>query len=702
MQFKDFIFSIVASLLMYSSTALWANGNNLFDIKATPTPEIDTNPICSGQKLTLKNKSDYLGKNVTFHWEKDGSYFSNVIEPVIRLEGSYSVYVQDSTTYSTPADIRNVTFFRTLTPLILASDTLKYCDGKTAPPINISGFTVNVDTIITYQDAALNVILRKDAHSPLYIDVASPAKYYFYFVKRDTDGCESSSKELTIIKNPRPVNHIFASDTFNCTITLIVLDASTSDHGAAYNFSWLGPGLVSGTGTLKPTINKPGTYKLTNINIVNGCNKTDSIVINPFVLPAVGVPKNNVNVCDSGLFNLYGLLDSYTPGGHWLDDDATGRITGQHYFSASGAAEGFYNFTYKQDSINLNCKGGTAKCKFQLLNYKDPGSPVLANICNTESSYNLFNALAGNDNGGVWRSSLSSSLLSGSSFQASGAAEGNYVFTYAFQPAGLCATDTTNVTIHVFAMKNLGTGINQTICSTEPYNLFNAVTSADRGGLWTDVQSTGRLADSVFDPREIKGGVFAFSYTFSGSPCPLVPINVTITTDIIPPVINCAPSTNLSLSDFEADEMIAPQNIDSVLIQSVSDNCNKFRLYNSVNNDSTLAGVQLPKSLGSIIWTVIDNGLNQTTCETKIRFITIPNIFTPNGDGHNDTWDFAIENNYPDASVLIFDRWGNKVWESDKGYHIKWDGGNAPAATYRYIIMNGKSFVINGFVNLVR
>jgi large repetitive protein len=112
--------------------------------------------------------------------------------------------------------------------------------------------------------------------------------------------------------------------------------------------------------------------------------------------------------------------------------------------------------------------------------------------------------------------------------------------------------------------------------------------------------------------------------------------------------------------------------------------------------------VSLPKSLGSITWTVIDSGLNQSTCETKIRFITIPNIFTPNGDGHNDTWDFTLEFNYPNASVLVFDRWVNKVWESDKGYHTKWDGGNAPAATYRYIIMDGKEFVINGFVNLVR
>ena len=69
----------------------------------------------------------------------------------------------------------------------------------------------------------------------------------------------------------------------------------------------------------------------------------------------------------------------------------------------------------------------------------------------------------------------------------------------------------------------------------------------------------------------------------------------------------------------------------------------------------------------------------------------IPNTFTPNDDGDNDTWIIAMLNDYPDCVVEVFDRWGRKVFTSAKGYPQPWDGRNArgvhlPMETYYYII----------------
>jgi len=69
--------------------------------------------------------------------------------------------------------------------------------------------------------------------------------------------------------------------------------------------------------------------------------------------------------------------------------------------------------------------------------------------------------------------------------------------------------------------------------------------------------------------------------------------------------------------------------------------------------------------------------------------ITIPNTFTPNGDGINDTWDIVGLYNYRDATIDIYNRYGEHLFHSI-GYSRPWDGTfngkNLPVGTYYYII----------------
>jgi len=69
--------------------------------------------------------------------------------------------------------------------------------------------------------------------------------------------------------------------------------------------------------------------------------------------------------------------------------------------------------------------------------------------------------------------------------------------------------------------------------------------------------------------------------------------------------------------------------------------------------------------------------------------IEIPNAFTPNGDGINDTWGIQGLENDPTALVRIFTRNGQQVYES-KGYPKAWDGTyrgkQMPSGVYYYII----------------
>lgn len=86
--------------------------------------------------------------------------------------------------------------------------------------------------------------------------------------------------------------------------------------------------------------------------------------------------------------------------------------------------------------------------------------------------------------------------------------------------------------------------------------------------------------------------------------------------------------------------------------------------------------------------------------------IIIPNAFTPNGDGINDTWAIKSLENYPNCMVAVYNRWGEKLYSS-VGYPIPWDGTYKgiylPVGTYYYII-NFKNGVkaISGWVAIVK
>jgi gliding motility-associated-like protein len=57
--------------------------------------------------------------------------------------------------------------------------------------------------------------------------------------------------------------------------------------------------------------------------------------------------------------------------------------------------------------------------------------------------------------------------------------------------------------------------------------------------------------------------------------------------------------------------------------------------------------------------------------------IVVPNIFSPNGDGRNDTWDINLYNSEIVEELSIYDRWGNLVFitkpSSDQST-VSWDG----------------------------
>jgi len=86
--------------------------------------------------------------------------------------------------------------------------------------------------------------------------------------------------------------------------------------------------------------------------------------------------------------------------------------------------------------------------------------------------------------------------------------------------------------------------------------------------------------------------------------------------------------------------------------------------------------------------------------------ITIPNTFSPNGDGRNDYWDIDALITYPESLMLVFDRYGQQVFRS-VGYANPWDGKYngqpVPVGTYYYVLdLKNNTPKISGWVLVVR
>jgi gliding motility-associated-like protein len=87
-------------------------------------------------------------------------------------------------------------------------------------------------------------------------------------------------------------------------------------------------------------------------------------------------------------------------------------------------------------------------------------------------------------------------------------------------------------------------------------------------------------------------------------------------------------------------------------------------------------------------------------------YFNVPNAFTPNGDGLNDTFrPVATGELIRQFSMVIYNRWGQMVFETSD-YSGGWDGKNAPAGVYGWVISYsdymGKLFKMKGGVTLIR
>lgn len=124
---------------------------------------------------------------------------------------------------------------------------------------------------------------------------------------------------------------------------------------------------------------------------------------------------------------------------------------------------------------------------------------------------------------------------------------------------------------------------------------------------------------------------------------------------------------------------------------------------NSNNGSSVTAD---PEGVGESFLYTVNSTINDCPYSDQVEVTIFPAVvpytgFTPNGDGINDTWEIRNIHIWPNAQIIVYSRWGTKVFQA-VNYNNDWDGDDLPAATYYYVIeLNPVEFNVEPYTGSV-
>jgi gliding motility-associated-like protein len=132
--------------------------------------------------------------------------------------------------------------------------------------------------------------------------------------------------------------------------------------------------------------------------------------------------------------------------------------------------------------------------------------------------------------------------------------------------------------------------------------------------------------------------------------------------------------------------------------------------------DSILGSSSIPQPQVSpqndLVYTLTVTSGEGCTDSSHVQVVVLkppiaPNAFSPNGDGINDRWVIRYLDEYPNADVEVFNRYGQPVYHATGGYTTPWDGTYKgqplPVGTYYWIIRPGSGRKqIDGSVTILR
>ncbi|MEP4779623.1 MAG: gliding motility-associated C-terminal domain-containing protein, partial [Algibacter sp.] len=569
------------------------------------------------------------------------------------------------------------------TPAPTASSPQEFCDIPTVSDLVATG------TTIQWYDAVNGGNLLTD------ITALVDGQIYYATQTDATTSCESSVRTavtaiIYLSPNAGVANTTaIVSCNDNNNIDLFTgLDGTQDSSGLWTNDDGVGSltgAVFNATGVSAGTYNF--TYQVTASAPCVDDNETISVTIEA-PLSAGSTINPTLDMCSNeGTTDLFTLLGTADSGGVW--SPALTSTTG--LFDPLVDADGTYIYT-----LNNSCGTFTNQVEVTVTLAPNAGVDNTLIICAGDSATDLFTLLGTEaQSGGVWSPALISTT---GVFDPSIDVSGTY--TYTVSTVAPCTSDSTaeiSVTIN-----DSPTVI---VLDSDPeFCLVNNPTLADLGSSvsligtvnwYEDIALTTPLlsTDSLVDGEDY----YATQTNNTGCESSIpVQINVTIN-DVITPTFD-DPTLEYCINDNPTISTLS-----SNIIEYDSD-LDNLRWYDTVTGGSAISENSLLTDTTYYV-ALVDQ---VTGCESSLRLEVIPDLtacgklnipdgFSPNGDGTNDTFD--VDNLaflYPNFEMEIYNRNGNVVYKGNAN-SPRFDGisnqsrvvskGDLPVGVYFYIFI---------------
>lgn len=612
--------------------------------------------VCEGKPVVLQATKN---PNWTYQWLKDGKNIAGATTPELTLTTSGNYQLITALKANCSRSRRSSTVDVTITKSAFKLTT-------TGPP-RLCGLNGQVE--INALSGANYVFQWFLDNGPLTnstgtLIATKPGKYRVV-VRDRVQGCTSSSDTLSVRLVDLPIVSITSlrNTTAICPNDSLSLSVKNQSN---YAYQWQVEGVTMPEATRSSlSARQSGQYTVT-VTDTTGCQVTTT----PFTLTVVTpVSVTLDSVARQCLINGSGSL---TLRGNPVGGMFAGPGVSGNQFDPRQAGVGRHELTYTIQS-ELTCQQGTARRTIAVSNPSVaivPARPV-NEICADDSLKLTGQAANGLGSFSYAWSNDGQALLGGSSIMTRKA--GRYFLVVTDEVGCSTQSNSFSLTIAPTIRVRLDSiapvcGINQPIAKLKGY---------PSGGIFSGPGVTG----DQYDPRRAGVGNHQISYTVNS---PFACQNGTATREgIVRPVPNV---------DLGSDREIYRGSTTILTSGLNTDYVHRWSPPAGLSDPTTVAPVAEPnQTTRYTLWVEDDYGCT-TTDSIEIRVyerIWIPDAFSPNNDGVNDSWELRGIETYPDAEVTIYNRWGTVIFYSN-GYSKPFDGiyenERIPAGVYPYVI----------------
>lgn len=274
----------------------------------------------------------------------------------------------------------------------------------------------------------------------------------------------------------------------------------------------------------------------------------------------------------------------------------------------------------------------------------------------------------------------------------SSATEGKYYVTVA-STAGCTQTD--SVVVSVIPKPVAYAGIDTGLCEGK-----SIILSASGGDTYSWQPATGLSAANIADPVATPTDSTAYIVTVSNNASGCTDDDTVMVNVYRKPVANAGPNKTM----IEGDGTTLDGSASGTAINYY---WTPDAYISSVNSLQCLVNPPTDTTYTLHVESTVGCGIATDDVFVKVfKKVIVPNAFSPNKDGINETWKLTAIEAYPDADVTVFNRYGHTVFSSH-GYATPWDGtynnNPLPVGTYYYVInLKFGLPVLKGWVMILR